>query len=184
METLTNSEVAWRDNYEWLLSCGYQLRPRLRPNWVPSWISNPPQEPTMAYLREDSIGGRVSTPLWISISTQLSGLQSVVIDATRISDGKVVILKRIEKNELVSGTETEIACYVSLSALQDEPDNHSVRVLEVLRKPSDESFEVLVMPLLRPFDSPRFETVGEGVDFFLQAFKGLQFLHRHRIAHR
>lgn len=61
METLTNSEVAWRDNYEWLLSCGYQLRPRLRPGWVPSWISNPPKKRIDAYSREDSIGGRVST---------------------------------------------------------------------------------------------------------------------------
>lgn len=94
------------------------------------------------------------------------------------------MLKRIEKNEFVSGTETEIACYVSLPALQDDLDNYCVCVLEVLRKSSDHSFDVLVLPLLRPFDSPRFETVGEGVDFFLQAFKGFQFLHHHRIAHR
>ncbi|KAF8966934.1 hypothetical protein BDZ97DRAFT_1984292 [Flammula alnicola] len=40
------------------------------------------------------------------------------------------------------------------------------------------------MPLLRPFDCPRFDTVGECVDFFQQIFKGLQFLHHHYIAHR
>ena len=115
---------------------------------------------------------------------EIHRLQSFVIDATRVADGRVVMLKRIEKNEFVSGTETEIAYYVSLLALQDDPDNHCVCILEVLRKLGDDSFEVLVMPLLRPFDSPRIETVGEGVDFFLQAIKGLQFLYRHRIAHR
>lgn len=82
-----------------------------------------------------------------------------------------MVLKRIQKDQYSTGTETEIACYVSVSALQDNPDNHCVRVLEVLHNPADGGFEVLVMPLLRPFDSPRFETVGEGIDFFQQAFK-------------
>jgi len=40
------------------------------------------------------------------------------------------------------------------------------------------------MPLLRPFDSPRFDTVGEVLGFLEEIFKGIQFLHRHHIAHR
>ena len=34
---LSKGEKYWRDHYDWLLQCGYQLRPRYRPGWVPSW---------------------------------------------------------------------------------------------------------------------------------------------------
>ncbi|KAJ6473795.1 hypothetical protein C8R45DRAFT_779423, partial [Mycena sanguinolenta] len=30
-------EQFWVSSYEFLLSCGYQLRPRYHPHWVPSW---------------------------------------------------------------------------------------------------------------------------------------------------
>ncbi|KAF9480288.1 hypothetical protein BDN70DRAFT_621677 [Pholiota conissans] len=40
------------------------------------------------------------------------------------------------------------------------------------------------MPLLRPFNSPRFDTIGECVDFFQQIFEGVQFFHHNHIAHR
>ena len=35
--TLFQSEVWWRDCYDDIIRCGYQLRPRYRPGWVPSW---------------------------------------------------------------------------------------------------------------------------------------------------
>ena len=35
--TLFRSEVWWRDHYEDIRRCGYQLRPRYHPGWVPSW---------------------------------------------------------------------------------------------------------------------------------------------------
>ena len=61
--------------------------------------------------------------------------------------------------------------------------------------------QVLVMPLLRPFNSPTFDTFGEAIDCFRQLFQvtrshpyitspistslqGVQFLHEHHIAHR
>lgn len=31
-------ERFWVEHYQWLLSNGYQLRPRYAPNWKPSWI--------------------------------------------------------------------------------------------------------------------------------------------------
>ena len=56
------------------------------------------------------------------------------------------------------------------------------------------------MPLLRKFNTPKLETVGEAVEFFRQAFEvclslasmmcpqtqhqGLQFMHEHHVAHR
>ena len=35
--TLFRSEVWWREHYDDIKLCGYQLRPRYRPGWVPSW---------------------------------------------------------------------------------------------------------------------------------------------------
>ena len=35
--TLFRSEVWWRDHYDDIRLCGYQLRPRYQPGWVPSW---------------------------------------------------------------------------------------------------------------------------------------------------
>lgn len=31
-------EVFWRERYNFLRDCGYQLRPRLAPEWTPSWL--------------------------------------------------------------------------------------------------------------------------------------------------
>ncbi|KAJ7238560.1 kinase-like domain-containing protein [Mycena haematopus] len=40
------------------------------------------------------------------------------------------------------------------------------------------------MPLLRQWDKPRFDTIGEVIEFFKQIFEGVQFMHKHNIAHR
>lgn len=34
---LHEEEVEWRDRRAWLLTRGYELRPRYRPGWRPSW---------------------------------------------------------------------------------------------------------------------------------------------------
>jgi hypothetical protein len=46
-----------------------------------------------------------------------------------------------------------------------------VPIYEVLKVPGEDDKVILVMPLLRDWDSPPFETVGEGVDFFQQLFE-------------
>ncbi|KAJ7467093.1 hypothetical protein FB451DRAFT_1369520 [Mycena latifolia] len=56
--------------------------------------------------------------------------------------------------------------------------------LEVIKVPGDNKYHILVMPLLRPWSSPRFDTFGEAVDFFGQILEGVKFLHNHNIAHR
>ena len=40
-----------------------------------------------------------------------------------------------------------------------------------LQPPDDEDMLILVMPLLRWYDDPRFDTLGEAVHFFDQIFK-------------
>ena len=44
-------------------------------------------------------------------------------------------------------------------------------IYEVLKVPLENDKVILVMPLLRSWDEPAFETVGEGVDFFQQLFE-------------
>jgi len=55
---------------------------------------------------------------------------------------------------------------------------------EVLDHPTDLDTIILVMPFLRKYDSPELQTIGEAVEFFRQAFKGMQFIHKHHVAHR
>ena len=44
-------------------------------------------------------------------------------------------------------------------------------IYETLNNPDDEDETVLVMPLLRRWNDPYFETVGEAVDMFGQLFE-------------
>lgn len=92
-----------------------------------------------------------------------------MLDATRISDDVYVMLKMIKPS--VHPYEVDIATYLSSEPLKSEPTNHSVPVYEVLKVPDVEDRVILVMPLLRWYDRPRFQTVGESVDFFQQIFE-------------
>ncbi|KAJ7088720.1 kinase-like domain-containing protein [Mycena belliarum] len=66
----------------------------------------------------------------------------------------------------------------------DDPRNHAVPILETLEVPDDKHITIIVMPLLRKYCQPRFDTFGEAVDFFSQIIEGVKFLHDHNIAHR
>lgn len=48
------------------------------------------------------------------------------------------------------------------------PKNHCVPINDILSIPGDETSKIIVMPLLRLFDSPPFETVGEAIEAFRQ----------------
>ncbi|KAJ3551172.1 hypothetical protein NM688_g4864 [Phlebia brevispora] len=136
---LKEHELWWRDHQPWLKERGYQLRPRYHPDWKPSWEV----ENVDRFRSEDAI----------------STLYGNLLDATRVSDGTVVMLKRIS----------------------DETHPYELEVLDV---PEKSHLHVLVMPLLRPFNDPHFETAGEAVDYFQQVFEGMQFIHQCHVAHR
>ena len=122
-----------------------------------------------------------------------------VLDATRILDGSVVVLKRISRK--VHPYEAEIGRLLSSEPLASDPCNRCIPLLDVLQDPEDEDLQLLVMPMLQMCIMPSFGTVGEAVEFFRQAFevcsfaagyrsgdsyfaKGMQFMHKHNIAHR
>jgi hypothetical protein len=94
----------------------------------------------------------------VNILIFLDQLRPLLVDATRISDGKLVYIKQVQTGDL----ESRIA--LMLSAL-DDPANHSVPILDTFVDHVDESVSYIVMPFLRSFDNPPFEIVEEVLDF-------------------
>ncbi|TFK92741.1 hypothetical protein K466DRAFT_480048 [Polyporus arcularius HHB13444] len=160
--SLYSHEIFWRDHQAWLEERGYMLRPRYRPDWVPSWKGTK-DDPRR---HEDGHTNHVSQ----------------IMDARRVSDGAVVMLKRVVKP--INPYEVEITSMFSAEPLASDPRNHSIPVYEALQSPVDEDSVFLVMPLLREYTKPRFYTVGEAVECFRQLIEGLQFIHLNHVAHR
>ncbi|OBZ70648.1 hypothetical protein A0H81_09376 [Grifola frondosa] len=159
---LRTSELYWRDRQKWLEERGYMLRPRYMPDWKPSW------EGTKKHYHECEDG--------------LRSRHTFIVDATRMSDGTVVTLKNVSKS--LHPHEADIGLYFSAEQLASDAHNHCVPIYEILHDPNDEDLVLLVMPLLRSFDEPPFDTVGEAVDFFRQCLEGMQLMHHHHVAHR
>ncbi|KAJ6476541.1 kinase-like domain-containing protein [Mycena vitilis] len=162
---LLPSELFWRDQYVWLKESGYLLRPRYSPQWSASWKGTD-KYPT------DCEDGVVPLP-------------SFLMDATRISDGLHVVLKRGDRldQSVVAAGEAQIFRKVSSEPLASEPANHCIRLLEILQVPHQASTDLIVIPLLLDWERFHFLTIGEAVSFFSQIFEGLQFMHNHNIWH-
>ncbi|KAI0665380.1 kinase-like domain-containing protein [Trametes maxima] len=139
------------------------LRPRYRPGWKPSWQAHP-KKFSMEF--ED----------WHSAR------RAFILDAVRISDGSLVMLKQIKTSW--NPEEVEITQFLASDALRSDPRNHTVPVLDVLIVPDDSDITILVMPLLRACDNPRWNTLGEVIAFLIQVFEGIQYMHELHIAHR
>ena len=87
------------------------------------------------------------------------------MDATHL-DGRQVMLKSVPVRR--GQQEFEIARTVSSPELRRHPRNHCVPLLDTLELPDTLDEKLIVMPFLRPFDEPRFQTYGEFVAFFTQ----------------
>jgi hypothetical protein len=93
------------------------------------------------------------------------------IDATRLSDGKRVTLKKVEQSD--HPNEVELALFLSSTS---DPRNHTVPIYEVLSRQDESDFQILVMPRLRELKSPPFETCGELVECFRQLIEVRLFI--------
>ncbi|KAF8675674.1 Protein kinase domain [Rhizoctonia solani] len=107
-EELSEAEKNWVHFQPYLVSKGYQLRPRYRPGWVPSWKlsgANP-------YDCEDSI----------------DSLPTRVLDAVRIKDDLRVVIKMIipYDDDEEGEEERNILRYLSSEKCVDDPTNHAV----------------------------------------------------------
>ncbi|KAH9954057.1 kinase-like domain-containing protein [Russula dissimulans] len=163
--TLVASEEWWRDHYNDIESHGYRLRPRYHPRWEPSWIT--------------------SKKHFFAVEDGQPTITRAVMDAVRTRDNLPVMLKRVFTNE--GPHELSITQRFSSPELARDPRNHCVLLLDVIELPMESSagsHKVMVFPLLRPFNSPRFQTFGELIAFFTQICEGLQFMHERNVAHR
>lgn len=84
-----------------------------------------------------------------------------VIDATRISDGKLVVIKCLPTD----GLEIRIALMLGTPPLSEDPTNHSVPVIDTFEDATNPNVSYIVMPLLRDFDDPPFESVEDVLEF-------------------
>ncbi len=121
------------------------------------------------------------------------------MDAVRVKDDRVVMIKSYSNS--IHPLESVIAQHLSSPPLSEDSRNHCCPILEVLEDPFDTDLRLLVMPILRKFNDPKFATVGEAVEFFRQSFQvrtcvhlsqysyefrmqGLSFMHEQHVAHR
>ncbi|KAG5642678.1 hypothetical protein DXG03_002336 [Asterophora parasitica] len=160
---LSEHEAAWRDRYSFLLSKGYRLRSRYEPNWSPSWLKI---DIDPAYCDD-------------SIDTVLP----MVIDATNLKGQRAVCIKRIDPKERTD--EVNIANFLGsiTGAMLRDGKNHCVPIFDSFRDPVLPNVEYLVMLPLRPYANPEFGAVGEVVDFVTQLIEGMEFMHKHLVAH-
>ncbi|KAJ7502424.1 kinase-like domain-containing protein [Mycena galericulata] len=165
---LISAEIFWRDHYSWLKESGYLLRPRYSPGWTP---------PSKAIRRRN-----------LDIEELVMPLPTGVMDATRLSDGSYVILKRADRlggpsEGSTAFREVYITQKLSAEPLNSDPKNHCVRSIEILHVPDKADTDLIAIPLLYPWQRFPPSTIGEAVDFFSQVFEGLQFMHNHNIWH-
>ena len=163
---LTNAEFFWRDHYRFLEEKGYKLRSRYSPDWTPSWLNTRRHRLDC----EDAYGPLVRRALlnvfFICSGDSLQRMEAV--QATRISDGRVVVLKQIWMEQ--TPTEAEITRYFSNEDIASDPENHSVPLYDVLQSPIYK-VEFLVLPCLMRINEIKFATIGEVVECFRQIFE-------------
>ncbi|KAK0454495.1 hypothetical protein EV421DRAFT_1757217 [Armillaria borealis] len=158
----TKGEIFWALHQPFLAESGYNLRAKYEPG------SKPPQWKT----RGDMVCSEDHTPY----------PHNGIMDATRASNERLLTLKAISKSR--HPYEVTIGRFLSSPPMDSHPKNHCVPVFDVLQSPLDNDIEIIVMPRLRSFDSPAFDTVGEFLDCFRQIFEGIEFMHTHMVAHR
>ncbi|KAH7339281.1 kinase-like domain-containing protein [Rhizoctonia solani] len=159
---LTTNELHWAQHQPYLLSKGYQLRPRYRPGWVRSWE------------------GTNRNPLICEDSLALASFK--IMDAVRTSDKKKVIIKVFDTR--VTPEELPILQHLAVDHLRSNPRNHCAYALDSFPVPDLESWVFVVMDTYCPLTIVPFETVGEVVELVHQVLEGLAFMHDINIAHR
>ncbi|GAW09873.1 hypothetical protein LENED_012080 [Lentinula edodes] len=107
-------------------------------------------------------------------------LYGSIMDAVRISDNKPVMLKAVSR--IIHPQEVKIGMYFSDKSIASDPRNHCIPIYDVFPV-ADSEMDLIVMPVLRPFENPQFDTVGEVIAFIQQLLEGIQFMHEHLVAH-
>ena len=89
------------------------------------------------------------------------------MDATRISDGRIIALKQVDRCKYPD--EEEIVRRFAMSSnVASDARNHTVPVYDILQSALDEKIVFLVMPYLLRNNTVKFATVGEAMECFRQ----------------
>lgn len=88
------------------------------------------------------------------------------MDATRISNSQTVIMKVVQRGS----SEVDIARYLSQKDFLSDHRNHCVPLLDVL-DPGEGDKIFMVIPLLRSFDDPEFQSVDDAINFVQQTIE-------------
>ena len=88
------------------------------------------------------------------------------MDAVRIEDGRQVMLKKVLPEE--GPYELLITELFSSPGLKGDSRNYCVPLLDLIDLSHPDKRKLMVMPFLRPFKNPGFQTYGEFVAFFMQ----------------
>ncbi|KAJ7078440.1 kinase-like domain-containing protein [Mycena belliarum] len=157
--SVDEGENFWRQSQPFLLALGYQLRPRYRPDWIPSWT--------------------LKTNYWGEYEDGLTfAINDSVLDATRMQDGKKVVLKRVP----TKGEELKMITYLTTPSLRSDLRNRTIPVLDIIHL-LNTSLSLIVMPYCRVFNYPPFHCSNEFIEAMTQFLDGLQFMHQHNISH-
>ncbi|CAE6346010.1 unnamed protein product [Rhizoctonia solani] len=159
---LSSNEKLWAKNQPYLLEKGYQLRPRYRPGWVRSWE------------------GTNRNPRACEDSLTISSFK--IMDATRVRDGKRVIIKAFDTQ--ATPNELPILQYLSTEAIQLDPRNHCACALDSFPVPDEDGWTFVVMETYHSLFVTPFETIGEVVELIRQLLEGLAFMQNLNLAHR
>lgn len=84
------------------------------------------------------------------------------MDATRLADGSHVVIKLVAVGPL--SEEYDIIRYLNEEPQKSDPRNHCVPLLDTLYPSDDKAHVMIVSPILRQYDDPEFDTVGEALD--------------------
>ncbi|KAI0041042.1 hypothetical protein FA95DRAFT_1549155 [Auriscalpium vulgare] len=155
-------EMYWTHHQKKIEAAGYMLRPRYHEDWK---CSQPPWNLPRSWFE-----------VW-----QVTRISPYVIDATRMTDGKQVMLKRTSDAD--TGEELNISRLFSSEEYRRNPKNHCIPLIDSKRLEEIQT-TLLVIPRMRPYNNPRFRTVGEVVAFATQIIEGLELMHELHIAHR
>ncbi|KAF8596727.1 kinase-like protein [Ceratobasidium sp. AG-I] len=161
----TPAENRWVSYQPYLLSKGYELRPRYRQDWVPSWNA----------IGQSSYG----------CEDRGDTLALNVLDATRVEDGRRVAIKLLlpSPDDRDGVEELEILQRFSSEPFRSDPTNHTVTCVDSFPIPDVPGGVFIVTPLLSKYNHPEFWDLSEVHDFLQQIFEGLEFLHKHDVAH-
>ncbi|QRV72162.1 Tyrosine kinase specific for activated [Ceratobasidium sp. AG-Ba] len=152
-EERTPAEKRWVSYQPYLLSKGYQLRPRYRQGWVPSWRTS---------------GKRIH-----ECEDRGDTLALNILDATRLSDNRQVAIKILipSPHDRNGAEEVEILQYFSSDELKSDPANHAVPCLDTFPIPDEPGGTFIVTPLLVEYNHPHFWDLSEIQDFLDQIFE-------------